>query len=213
MKQVKEPDINIKVKDQADEVKQVDKQDEKEIRFEIESGRNSTHYVYIAKRNGGLLDYKIGIAGINHLARQRGGMQSPIDKCIINENKERWDIALEIIDTMTNSSAIGTFVQNKFDEFGNPDPYAKQICLSKARRNALAQLIPDKEKDSLIKDFVKQQKKYEADLKKKEAAKKKKKIKKQPKKKPVKKVQKKAVTKAKQRQPAEPELFSAPNTK
>lgn len=164
MKENKEPDINIKVKNKDDEIKQLDKQDERIIRFEIESGQNSKHYVYIANRAGGLKDFKIGIAGINHLARKRGGMQSPIDKLSVIETKNSWDITLEIIDTKSSSSAIGTFVQGKFDEAGNPDQYAKQVCLSKARRNALNQLIDDEEKDKLIKDFIKQEKKYEATL-------------------------------------------------
>lgn len=117
---------------------QLDRLDENQIIAELQ-GAVAQDMVY-SFRSGGKQVTGLSWSGIKYLAARLGNIQ--VDLLQILDADESWCVLCKAM--AGESSRIGAAEQPKTMKNGNPDPFALPKATSKAQRNAIRALLPEK---------------------------------------------------------------------
>lgn len=117
---------------------QLDKLDENQIIAELQ-GAVAQDMVY-SFRSGGKQVTGLSWSGVKHLAARLGNIQ--IDLLQVLDTQESWVVLCKA--QIGESSRIGASEQPKITSKGKPDGFALPKATSKAQRNAIRALLPEK---------------------------------------------------------------------
>jgi len=135
-----------------------DKRDEDQIKKEL-LGETITEFFYQFQQ-GSRTVTGISLKGINEIARRMGNIH--IMEPLVKDKKDCFIVKVEVKDMLRNIDTWGIASQRKkmkFTEGGEKeDDFALQKAFSKARRNALRQLIPETWVTKLYEEWQRQKK-------------------------------------------------------
>jgi hypothetical protein len=117
---------------------QLDQLDENQIIAELQ-GAVTQEMVY-SFRSGGKQVTGLSWSGIKHLASRLGNVQ--VDLLQVLDTGDSWCVLCKAL--VGESSRVGAAEQSKAMKNGNPDPFALPKATSKAQRNAIRALLPEK---------------------------------------------------------------------
>lgn len=133
----------------------MERKDEEQILQEIK-GNVIEEFVYSFPQGNRTIT-GLSYSGIKHIALQRGNIHCC--EPILQENGSCWISKVKAIDVQRNLEMWGVSMQPKFMELRNgskiKDDFCIQKCVSKAERNALRKLMPEKIIIEMIKEWQK----------------------------------------------------------
>ena len=132
----------------------LDQRDEKQIIAELQGQVIDEMYYHYTKPTGETVT-GISWTGIKEITRNYGNIQTSFIK--LQDQKNSYLAVIKATDTLTGASLIGTSTQPKTRD-NKPDPYAQQIAISKAQRNAIRALIPETYLKKTYQKWLKQRK-------------------------------------------------------
>jgi len=136
--------------------------DEKQIEAEI-AGETVKEYFYQFKQ-GNRTVTGLSIKGVNELIRRIGNVHVSEPK--VTEKKDSYEVKVLVKDVLNNIETWGIAEQSKKAIYGpGEDPFALQKAYSKARRNALRQLIPESLVSKSYEKWQKEQEQLKKDAK------------------------------------------------
>lgn len=89
--------------------------------------------------------------GVKECARRMGHIK--IDLVSITEKEDEYQIVVKATDTLNSLEALGVSTQAKYLKPLTKDPFSLQKAMSKAQRNAIRGLIPEKFLATMLKKF------------------------------------------------------------
>ena len=155
----KKEEALVKGRGQEEDFLAMDQWDEKAIVDELR-GEIMEEFVYRIPR-GNTQVVGLTWAGTKEIARQMAlkGQTITLDKPDVIEDPEKYTIMVKAKNLYTNAEMYGGAVGRKKDMYGKEDPFAFQKTLSKAQRNAIRTLIPEKFATVFIDQQIKEIKK------------------------------------------------------
>jgi hypothetical protein len=159
MTEEKKEEALEKVKGQEEDFLAMDQWDEKAIVDELR-GEVMEEFVYRIPRGNSQV---VGLtwAGTKEIARQMAlrGQTITLGKPEVIETSEKYTIMMKATNLYTKAEMYGGAVGKMKDIYGKDDPFAFQKTLSKAQRNAIRTLIPEKFAAIFIDQQIKETKK------------------------------------------------------
>ena len=156
IKNIKQVNQNDDNQETVQQFQLMERKDEEQILQEIK-GNVLSEFVYSFVTNGREIT-GLSYAGVKQIALKMGNIHCA--EPILQENNGMWICKVKAVDVQRNLEMWGVSTQPKFMEFRDGrkarDDFCLQKCVSKAERNALRKLMPEKIIVEMLKEWKKQ---------------------------------------------------------